>query len=241
MADRAAEDITAPKAEEAPPRSPIARAEGGEPTYMVLTNELPGGRWRGIIPDLPGCEAEGDSLDEMFASVRRAKQDWIASARAEGRDLPAPLSSEEAQRGAAMQAHFAVLDGWKYEGSSNPVFAFRALASALLAYPEFPLSDAVKAYFINAANKLELHPRMIAKADAQRVVGKLAEKLGFVRKGVNKIVVAKNAQNAQALSDRISRERFATGKARTAIVNEMAAESGQDARQIWRVAKRGKR
>jgi predicted RNase H-like HicB family nuclease len=237
------EGSTAPKAGEAPPRKPIASAEGKGPIYNVRMTELPDGRLRGTIPDLPGCEAEGATLDEMLESLRRAKQEWIVSARAEGRDWPAPLSSEEARHDADHYACFAVLDGWEYDKTENPVFAFRALAYALLAFPDFPLSDAVKRYFLKAANKLELHPSVIGKVDPQRVVGELAQRLGFTSKGANKLAAAKNRRNDQALLDRIQIEHHITGKSITAIVNERAANQigGNQDRQLWRKMKRGKR
>jgi predicted RNase H-like HicB family nuclease len=42
------------------------------------------------IPDLEACSAFGSSAEEALAEVERAKQAWLAAARADGRAIPEP-------------------------------------------------------------------------------------------------------------------------------------------------------
>lgn len=43
------------------------------------------------IPDLEACSAFGETPEEALAEVRRAKEAWLETARAEGKPIPAPL------------------------------------------------------------------------------------------------------------------------------------------------------
>jgi len=42
------------------------------------------------IPDLEACSAFGRTPDEAVAEVNKAKEAWLAAARAEGRPIPKP-------------------------------------------------------------------------------------------------------------------------------------------------------
>ena len=42
------------------------------------------------VPELPGCMADGKSYQEAVANVEVVVQEWLDTARAEGRDIPAP-------------------------------------------------------------------------------------------------------------------------------------------------------
>jgi predicted RNase H-like HicB family nuclease len=42
------------------------------------------------IPDLEACSAFGSSAEEALTEVERAKQAWLAAARADGRAIPEP-------------------------------------------------------------------------------------------------------------------------------------------------------
>jgi predicted RNase H-like HicB family nuclease len=42
------------------------------------------------IPDLPSCSAFGRTPDEALSEVERAKEAWLATARAEGKPIPRP-------------------------------------------------------------------------------------------------------------------------------------------------------
>ena len=42
------------------------------------------------IPDLESCSAFGRRPDEALAELERAKEAWLAAARAEGKPIPPP-------------------------------------------------------------------------------------------------------------------------------------------------------
>jgi predicted RNase H-like HicB family nuclease len=42
------------------------------------------------IPDLEACSAFGHSAEEALAEVKRAKEAWLAAAKAEGKPIPPP-------------------------------------------------------------------------------------------------------------------------------------------------------
>lgn len=42
------------------------------------------------VPELPGCMADGKSYQEAVANVEVVVQEWLDTARAEGRAIPAP-------------------------------------------------------------------------------------------------------------------------------------------------------
>jgi antitoxin HicB len=52
-----------------------------------LDDERP---WRAAVEELPGCEARGSTAPEAAARVPAALAEWVASAQAEGREIPEP-------------------------------------------------------------------------------------------------------------------------------------------------------
>jgi len=42
------------------------------------------------IPELPGCMSDGASAQEALANVEIVAREWIETARAAGREIPAP-------------------------------------------------------------------------------------------------------------------------------------------------------
>jgi antitoxin HicB len=57
---------------------------------IVLTPEY--GAWTASIPDLPGCIAVGDSLDEALMLIQDAKASWITASIEKGLTVPFPSS-----------------------------------------------------------------------------------------------------------------------------------------------------
>lgn len=49
-----------------------------------------GGGFIAIIPELPGCMADGETPEEALASAYDAASCWLAEASRIGRDIPAP-------------------------------------------------------------------------------------------------------------------------------------------------------
>ncbi len=59
------------------------------PYPMIVWHDNENG-WTGVIPDLPGLSAAGETPEEMIAIIEEAKLLWIAAALAHGRAIPDP-------------------------------------------------------------------------------------------------------------------------------------------------------
>ncbi|MCL4795069.1 MAG: type II toxin-antitoxin system HicB family antitoxin [Bryobacteraceae bacterium] len=57
--------------------------------YAVII-ERAGTNWFGHVPDLPGCMATGDTVDEVKANLRTAIRDHILALREIGEPVPEP-------------------------------------------------------------------------------------------------------------------------------------------------------
>lgn len=44
------------------------------------------------VPELPGCMADGDTYEQAVANAQSVIEDWIDTARAQGRPIPEPRS-----------------------------------------------------------------------------------------------------------------------------------------------------
>ena len=65
-------------------------------TLSALSDE-DGGGFLAEVFELPGCIADGETKEEALRSISDAIASWIAAAKAEGRDIPAPkLYTDEA-------------------------------------------------------------------------------------------------------------------------------------------------
>ncbi len=65
--------------------------------YYVELRLLPreeGGGWAVLVPDLPGCMSDGETIEEATVNVRDAIECWIAAAKRMGRDVPRPALVE---------------------------------------------------------------------------------------------------------------------------------------------------
>jgi predicted RNase H-like HicB family nuclease len=45
--------------------------------HLVELHPLTDGGWQAIVPDLPGCLAEGDTMHEAVAAVARVVAAWL--------------------------------------------------------------------------------------------------------------------------------------------------------------------
>lgn len=46
--------------------------------------------WIALVPDLPGCMADGETPEEALAEIRKSIQDWIDESRRIGYPVPVP-------------------------------------------------------------------------------------------------------------------------------------------------------
>ena len=61
--------------------------------YPALLRELTEDEGGGFVlefPDLPGCVADGDTVEEAIANAQDAIAEWIDAAKALGRSVPEP-------------------------------------------------------------------------------------------------------------------------------------------------------
>jgi RNA polymerase sigma factor (sigma-70 family) len=61
--------------------------------HIELVQADSGGGWTAKVEELPDCAAEGATAEEAAARVQDAIRDWVAAARAAGREVPKPRSA----------------------------------------------------------------------------------------------------------------------------------------------------
>lgn len=67
-----------------------------KPEYPVVLRPLSaedGGGWVAIVPDLPGCMADGDNAYDALKRAEDAIEEWKDAARKLGRSIPHPDDS----------------------------------------------------------------------------------------------------------------------------------------------------
>ena len=47
-----------------------------------------------VVPELPGCSAFGETVEEALGEVLTASELWLETARTEGREIPEPQGKE---------------------------------------------------------------------------------------------------------------------------------------------------
>jgi predicted RNase H-like HicB family nuclease len=62
--------------------------------YAVVI-EKAGDNYSAYVPDLPGCVATGDTLEEVEAKIRAAVRFHIDGLKADGLEIPEPTSIAE--------------------------------------------------------------------------------------------------------------------------------------------------
>lgn len=64
------------------------------PRYVVLVDQGEDGAYGVVFPDLPGCNAMGDTVEDALANAADAASDWASEVRKDG-DIPAPRTAAE--------------------------------------------------------------------------------------------------------------------------------------------------
>jgi antitoxin HicB len=104
--------------------------------YPAVIRELDpneGGGFLAEIPDLPGCIADGETVEEAMDNLKDALAAWTATANELGRQIPDPSAARERYSGKWVQRvpkslHAKLVTEAKREGVS-----LNALATAFLA------------------------------------------------------------------------------------------------------------
>jgi predicted RNase H-like HicB family nuclease len=58
--------------------------------YAIVIEKVPGSNYSAYVPDLPGCVAAADTLDEIKQLMREAIEIHIAGMREDGLPIPEP-------------------------------------------------------------------------------------------------------------------------------------------------------
>ena len=58
--------------------------------YAIIIEKVPGSNYSAYVPDLPGCVAAADTLDEIKQLMREAIEIHIAGMREDGLPIPEP-------------------------------------------------------------------------------------------------------------------------------------------------------
>lgn len=62
-----------------------------KPVVLRPLGEDDGGGWVAIVPDLPGCMADGETAFEALSRAEDAISEWKDAARSMGRSIPIAL------------------------------------------------------------------------------------------------------------------------------------------------------
>lgn len=62
-------------------------------TYPIVIEQTSEVDFGAYVPDLPGCVALGDTIEEVHQSIQEAIQLYIESLQEDGLPVPAPYSS----------------------------------------------------------------------------------------------------------------------------------------------------
>src|SRR6266542_2783472 len=63
--------------------------------YPVTIEEAPEGGFFAQIEDLPGCFAEGNTVEEAFELIEVARKMWLEVAYEDGQDIPPPRTEHQ--------------------------------------------------------------------------------------------------------------------------------------------------
>ncbi len=63
--------------------------------YPVTFEEAPEGGYFVEIKDLPGCYAQGETIDEAYEMIDIARKMWLEVAYEDGLDIPLPRNEDE--------------------------------------------------------------------------------------------------------------------------------------------------
>jgi antitoxin HicB len=63
--------------------------------YPVTKHPAPEGGFVAEIEDLPGCLAQGETLEEAYNEIEIARKLWLETSHEDGQDIPSPRDDRE--------------------------------------------------------------------------------------------------------------------------------------------------
>ncbi len=109
-----------------------ARSYLKRPYQRILIPDEDSGTLTAMIAELPGCVAQGDSVEEAYANLEDAAESWIEAALELRQDIP-PAAAEEAYSGRVLvrlprSVHRQAVAAAEREGTSLNQFILAAVA-----------------------------------------------------------------------------------------------------------------
>jgi len=103
--------------------------------YAVVVRPLAeddGGGYVAMVPDLPGCLSDGETMQEAVANVQDAITAWIDTAREAGRPVPPPGGGRSEMRQRLPRTlHMTLTEMARSEGVSLNTFIVSLLAEGV--------------------------------------------------------------------------------------------------------------
>lgn len=108
--------------------------------YPIELRPIPpedGGGWLALLPDLPGCMADGATPEEAVREVRDAARSWLTTAADHGDPLPEPGRDDPMDRFVIRlprSLHVRLVARARREGVSVDKLVVEELAEAMAAH-----------------------------------------------------------------------------------------------------------
>jgi antitoxin HicB len=143
----------------------MSQSQEYRPVFRRLSEDE-GGGWLVEFPDLPGCMADGETLDEALAQGRDAAAAWLDTAKADGREIPSPSADEAAYSGKWVQRvpkslHARLTERARDEGVSLNTLVTTFLSDALARREERSADPRAAS---DTASTASLSPREVRRA-----------------------------------------------------------------------------
>jgi predicted RNase H-like HicB family nuclease len=61
--------------------------------FTVIVEHVQGSNYSAYVPDLPGCVATGDTMEEVTRNIREAVEFHVAGMRDDGLPVPKPTTA----------------------------------------------------------------------------------------------------------------------------------------------------
>lgn len=105
------------------------------PYRRVLVPDDDSGTFTAIVPELPGCVAQGDDPGEAYANLEDAAEAWIESALDLGQDIPLPGGGDQHSGRILLRlprsTHRRLAEAAQEDGTSLNQFLLAALSEKL--------------------------------------------------------------------------------------------------------------
>ena len=62
--------------------------------YAIVIEKLPGSNYSAYVPDLPGCVATGETLEEVKRLMQQGIEFHLEGMREDGLDIPPPTTTQ---------------------------------------------------------------------------------------------------------------------------------------------------